>query len=595
MQTGKEGEEGEIVKKSFRMGWEAYNEIRDLVKSKLKEGYELQLFIPEGFFLERDENENFLKDGQIWEEANANSDYLGSTNLILVDLENKSEVIEKLDKGLEYLKSLKESGYLYLENNSSMAELSFFELNEETSLKEVYFFSEVLKHYPDLENKVIIWLDYAIELRDGIYTDRRYIFDNVASALVSFNPEKYIDKYLDFLNTWDWNHETDAESDCIGILIDKYGTQDIGLKAMAARRTFLAGQHGTEMEIDEYLEDMSVEQSDRFFQYVLLGLVKENKKLNDPKHAGHYQEANTIVRVYLEDILSELGCNCDKDRMIMAVANVNKENPITLCQLMDENYEFPLSSEFCIEVGHKETSKQNFDKSVAFFSKAIEQTPYSADAYLGRGYAYYCQKDMKNAELDWLKSLELFPESVTANRNLVEIYTAYNPNYEKALKHINKTFLLNNHPKSGDYILRGNIYEKLGETEKATADYEKGLASKTLTDYMAYTELKITLNQFEKALEIISDEKVVKPQTKRYNGNSYVIALFLEGVALIALKKNYAQTKLKIEEQFEKTVYNKWNFQLIDQWLKTASLEEGQKEKIQDLANYILTNRSTNY
>lgn len=594
MRTGKEGEPETVIDKSFDRAWEAYEEISKTVKTKLKEGYKLYVPIPENLFVEKDDDGNPLKDGIVWGKADAYGHFADKT-YVLVDLENKSDVIEKMDKGLEYVKAYQKSGRLYFGNDTDAFNLTFFELNtanEAEPLKEIAFFGEVLKRYPDLEDKVVNWLDFAIGLNRGIYTDSGYVFFDVAHSLLSHH-SKYIDKYLDFLNTWDWNHETDEESEKLESLIDEDNLDDVCLKAMAARRTYLAGQHGAELEIEEYLEEASEEEIDRFFQFIFLGLIKDNKKLNDPKNAGHYHEAGQQADYYLQEILEVLGYECDRDRMIAAIANVNQENPITLTQLLDYDYEIPMSSEFCVQVGHKKTSKQDYDQSILFFSKAIEQDPNSSDAYLGRGYAYYCKNDMTNAELDWLKTVELFPESISANRNLVEIYSVFNPNYEKALAHINKTISLYQNPKSGDYILRGSVYHLLGETEKATEDYQQGLASKNLGDYMAYAELQIVHNQFDKAYEIISDKTVVKPQ-KNYV-NTYVIALFLECVALIALKKDYAETKAMVEEQFEKTVYNKWNFQLIDQWLKTASLEESQKKAIQDLMDYILENRSTNY
>ena len=570
----------------FDSKYKVKDSLKSKVNEKLKEGYQYFIDIPENLFTDIGDDH----------------DKEGSGPFVVVDFEDKAAVASILEKGLQYVKNYLRSGIRSIERIDF--ELIYFKEKKtgETPLyQHVDFFDEALKRYPDLEDKVIEWLDYANGLY-GIFTEDgrgSYLFEEVASALLSHD-KKHIDRFIAYLRTWDWDHETDEESYIFEMLIDRYGpTSDEALKVMAARRLSTAGQHGSELELNEYLEEADQATLDRFFQFMMLDLQFDNyghpnKRLNDPSHAAYHHEAKQTVDYYIGPILEELGVPCDNDRLVMAVANIDPKNPHKLSDIQNSDYEIPLGAAFCIKLGHEETKKKNYPASIDYFSKAIEKEPENANAFLGRGFAHFCADDVKQAELDWLKSLELYPQSITSNRNLVEVYSIHLPDYPKALKHANQLINLGTPPKMGDYIQRGSIYELMGEPEKAEIDYKKGLTSTSISDHLNYAELKIAFNQFEAAHQALQNEKVIKPQKK--TTNYMVIALLLECIALIGLNKDYTKEKIVLERYFTgETVYNKWNFQLLKDWLAKDDLNAEQKEAVQGLIAFVEEKRSMNY
>ncbi len=581
---GKIGKKGTSQTTDFTSNYKVRDDVSDKVKAKIRAGYEFFIPIPDNLFTELGENQEH------------------NGPFIVVDFDNKKEVIEKLEKGLQYIKDYLESGVTSFKRIDS--DLVWFrEKSEDIKMmyQEVDFFDKVLEIYPDLETKVMEWLDFAISIR-GIHTEYgqgSYLFQDVASALLKHD-KKHLDKFLAYLHTWDWDHETDDESELIEDLIVRYrATSEEGLKLIAARRLSLAGQHGNELELNEYLEDVDEETINRFFQLMMLNLLKdnhgqENKRLTDPTNAAHYREAKQTVDYYISDILSELGIDFDEERMVMAVANIDKNNPHHLTDILNPDYDIPLSTPFCITLGHEETKKRDLPKSIQYFSQAIEQDPQSADAFLGRGYAHYCANDLKSAEQDWVKSLELFPDSITSKRNLIEVYMIHSPDYPKALKLVNQLIDRQSYYKAGDYIRRGGIYELMGEMEKSEEDYQKGLTSREMGDHLNYVEFKIFLNQFEKAHKVLKNRKIIKKQ--KTTTNSMVIAHLFKCIALIGMEKEYEKEKAQLYKHFEKgSVYSKWNFQVINAWLPKSNLSEEQKKEAQELIAFIEENRSTNY
>ena len=584
------GEEGTFTTTEFRRSYEIYDDVRKRVKTKFKEGYEFFVKIPDNLFSDLDGYQEDEKGGPF----------------ILVDFDNKAEIAEKMDKALQYVKAYLNSGIRSVYNIDD--DIIFFrekKTGEKTVYESVDFFERAFKLYPDLEEKLVEWLDFAISIQ-GVHTDYgkgSYLFEDVALTLLNHD-KKHIDRFLAYLHTWDWDHETDDESYIFEHLIGKYGaTSDESLKVIAARRLSLAGQHGSELELDEYFEDVDEKTLDRFFQFMMLDLLvtnrgKENKRLTDPNHKAHHQEAKQTVEYYIEGILTELGIGFDKDRMIMAVANIDRNNPYKLSDILNPNYKIPLSAPFCITLGHKETANKNYPESIAYFSRAIEKDPNpsdASDAFLGRGFAHYCANDMKNAELDWLKTIEVNPKSITANRNLIEIYNVHLPNYPKALHHANQLMALSSKPNLTDFIHRGSIYELMGDTEKAEQDYQKGLTSTSISDHLTYVELKIIFNQFEKAYQTLQNKEVINDQKSGFV-NYFVIAQILECITLIGLNKDYKKEKKALEQTFKDgAVYNKWSFQVIENWLDKGTLNPEQTTAIKTLISFVEENRSTNY
>jgi len=54
-------------------------------------------------------------------------------------------------------------------------------------------------------------------------------------------------------------------------------------------------------------------------------------------------------------------------------------------------------------------STRKYDKAIEDYTKSIELSPTNADAYYGRGRAYYYKMDQEKATADFNKAIELDP------------------------------------------------------------------------------------------------------------------------------------------------------------------------------------------
>ena len=132
--------------------------------------------------------------------------------------------------------------------------------------------------------------------------------------------------------------------------------------------------------------------------------------------------------------------------------------------------------------GIRAFQNEEYDKSIGFFTKAIEENPSLAHAYYWRAaVSYYHQPNkMKVALEDVTKSISFFGKKekemkARAFRLRGSIYEYLN-NGQNALEDYNKAILL--YPKKADgYIDRGLFYLENGEALKALADFE--IAKKT--------------------------------------------------------------------------------------------------------------------
>ena len=159
--------------------------------------------------------------------------------------------------------------------------------------------------------------------------------------------------------------------------------------------------------------------------------------------------------------------------------------------------------------------KNNFEKAIQMFDKAIELNPNNANAYKHRGDVYLCT-DLEKAIKDYTKAIELKPNYISAYSSRADIYYCPLVDYplSKALEdylaiiNYNKNFC--------------EAYEFLGEILSSNEDYELAdfmftkaieLKPKRFNYYMQRGKNYLKLQKYENAikdfntvLEIISDK-----------------------------------------------------------------------------------------
>jgi len=347
---GNIGEKGISETTHFQNEYDAKNDAKKQTRLQHRKGYEVFVSVPENLFLDRSED-------SIYGEEEA-YDYFGETPFILVDLADKNRVVEAMEEAFQYIKNYLVSGKREFDNESPEAIRPVFFVedpdgDEEEPIKEIDFFGEVLSCYPDLENKVIEWIDFAIELKHDIYTNEgyaSYLFYAPAIALCYHDP-KHFDKFLRYLHTWDWGHETEEENFIFTDLLSRFGEGDESLKVMAARCHSLCGQHGAEFDLSLYLHKNKPEQLDRFFQFLLLNFLTNNlgeieETIIKYEYPRLYKALEDKVDWFIHRILEQLGIEYDKERMILAVGSIDRLNPHKLSDILNPDYEIPLPLAF---------------------------------------------------------------------------------------------------------------------------------------------------------------------------------------------------------------------------------------------------------
>jgi tetratricopeptide (TPR) repeat protein len=118
--------------------------------------------------------------------------------------------------------------------------------------------------------------------------------------------------------------------------------------------------------------------------------------------------------------------------------------------------------------GSSALSKGEYDKSVHFFSQALEHDPIFELGYLSRGVAYTKLGKTDLATADFDKAVELNPENPRAHhfRGLAHMLSGER---EHAIADFNKAIELN--PRYGvAYYSRGTAYSELENAERAGQD-----------------------------------------------------------------------------------------------------------------------------
>ncbi|MFI8605896.1 tetratricopeptide repeat protein [Cellulophaga baltica] len=141
----------------------------------------------------------------------------------------------------------------------------------------------------------------------------------------------------------------------------------------------------------------------------------------------------------------------------------------------DEKIDVPeeLSEMDCFDKGLEFWNNSEFEKSEAYYSKAIELNPNKSSFYYNRGIARGSRKNLIGEIEDYNKALEINPdyEEVYCNRGTANDELG---NYQEALNDYNQSIKLNP-DKSNSYRNKGNTFYRIGEKEKACEQWKKAL------------------------------------------------------------------------------------------------------------------------
>src|SRR5262245_56834188 len=119
-------------------------------------------------------------------------------------------------------------------------------------------------------------------------------------------------------------------------------------------------------------------------------------------------------------------------------------------------------------------SKQDYDRAIAGYSKAIELDPNYAVPYYNRALNYHRQKqDYDHAIADYNKAIELDPKLVVVYGARGYVYLRKQDD-DRAIADFNRTIELN--PRDAlSYAGRGIIHEFKQDYDRAIADYSKAI------------------------------------------------------------------------------------------------------------------------
>jgi tetratricopeptide (TPR) repeat protein len=114
-----------------------------------------------------------------------------------------------------------------------------------------------------------------------------------------------------------------------------------------------------------------------------------------------------------------------------------------------------------------------YDQAMRHFDRAIRIWPGYADAYLNRGLAERGASHRTEALADFDRALDLDPSLTQAYNARGQIYLE-NGDVQQTIRDCSKSIQVS--PTVDAYYQRGEAYEKLGEHQKAIADFDAAIA-----------------------------------------------------------------------------------------------------------------------
>jgi tetratricopeptide (TPR) repeat protein len=146
----------------------------------------------------------------------------------------------------------------------------------------------------------------------------------------------------------------------------------------------------------------------------------------------------------------------------------NMETVISWCEQFTER--FPKNYYVRLLLGSAYRAKEDVNKAMDTYKKAIEINPFVADGYVGLATTYFATENIGEAIKYLKKAIELNPEHIPAYYNLGFMYE-FNGQNNEAIASYKKTIELKPDFKEV-YINLGDLYLEMGEKDNAIKVYQ---------------------------------------------------------------------------------------------------------------------------
>jgi tetratricopeptide (TPR) repeat protein len=125
--------------------------------------------------------------------------------------------------------------------------------------------------------------------------------------------------------------------------------------------------------------------------------------------------------------------------------------------------------------GNAYRDKRDWDKALADYSAAIRLDPKHPYGYNNRGIVHRVKGNFESALADFSEAIKLDPKHARALSNRCWTQAIIGAELKRALADCNESLRLNNKD-DNTFDSRGFTYLKLGDWERAIADYDKALS-----------------------------------------------------------------------------------------------------------------------
>ena len=143
--------------------------------------------------------------------------------------------------------------------------------------------------------------------------------------------------------------------------------------------------------------------------------------------------------------------------------------------------------------------KNDPDKAITDYTKAIQLDPKSAEAHRDRGISHLSNGDVDDAIADYTKAIQLDPEFTAAYKDRAAAYLG-NSDFDKAITDYTKAIQLDPDD-TNIYNYRGLVHFRNGEVDKATEDFSRAIQLKPDNAGAYYNRgvVRLSLQSWEEA------------------------------------------------------------------------------------------------
>ncbi len=167
----------------------------------------------------------------------------------------------------------------------------------------------------------------------------------------------------------------------------------------------------------------------------------------------------------------------------------------------------PFRADVYYRKGRKYTQRQEWDKGLILFKRAIEIDPKNPQIYYALGNAYGKSEEYHKAIVEYRKALAIDPYHVYARTNLGFVLCLIGKD-GRAEGELKKAIAL--HPFHGEpHFCLGQIYEKRGDIEKAKRKYQEAERA-----HLKYGQALLSWGQPEKAAREFKKALMLNPESE---------------------------------------------------------------------------------